>query len=352
MKLFIQGTPVFSLWFNYPINTFRTGLTLIFWGIGDWGKQYGVLGVGLGMFGNETRLEEYPIRHLHDVYIRTNKVLAEEQKIIEASTDADDDDAKIKRAAIVEKDGVVAQARLHFNAMCDGDSAEIEMWRWYRDLCIWRYTESYARLNIEFDEYMGESMVSEESMEAASKLMDDQRLTESSDGTTIVDFSKHVAGRRGRAFGKGLVRKDDGTREHLTRDMGALFDREKSLKFDKMIYVVAAGREMHLRQLFKVIELTGKPDLLSCISLVTFGRIRSNGLKPRGPVRFLDDIFREISNIMHDVMKQDGGNFTQGLEPGSTADILGISCIVVQDLSGKLYAYLFFSLPHAALLVS
>ena len=114
-------------------------------------------------------------------------------------------------------------------------------------------------------------MVREESMQVVEKLMAEKSLIEPSQGAMIVDFTKHVPGKAGKSLGKALVRKTDGTSLYLTRDIGALFDREKLFEFDKMIYVVASDQEVHLKQFFKIIELIGNLELHSRISHVTFG---------------------------------------------------------------------------------
>jgi len=41
--------------------------------LGDWGKQFGLLGVGLERFGDRAQLASDPIRHLFDVYVGSSK---------------------------------------------------------------------------------------------------------------------------------------------------------------------------------------------------------------------------------------------------------------------------------------
>lgn len=284
------------------------------------------------MFGNQKKLDKNPTQHLYDVYFRTNKVLNEEQKIIDAPKDASDL-AKVFKAEKVKREGVGADARLYFKDLCEGHPESIEHWDALREHSIESYKQFYARLNIKFDFYTGESTVSEESMKEVEKLMENKKLTELSEGTTIVDFTKHAPASK--SLGEGLVRNRDGTGLQLMRDVGALFDREKSFAFDKMIYVVTSGRQARLQQLFKVIELTGNPDLRSRISEVKLGGILSNDTSP-GMARILDEILREVAERMQDVMKNNGWKFIEGIDRGSTADSLGIASLVVQDMSGKL----------------
>jgi arginyl-tRNA synthetase len=208
------------------------------------------------------------------------------------------------------------------------------MWRKFRELSIHRCKEAYTWLNIHFDEYAGESLVQEASMQIAQRLLESKGLVEESQGAAIVDFSRHVDGKAGKGLGKALIRKTDGTSLYLTRDIGALFERNDNYKFDQMIYVVAADQELHLKQLFKLIELTENHDLRSRISHVNFGLVLGMSTR-RGTVVFLDDVLKDVGNKMHDVMRKNEARYAQVLDPERTADILGISSVMVQDMSGK-----------------
>lgn len=55
----------------------------------------------------------------------------------------------------------------------------------------------------------------------------------------------------------------------------------------------------------------------------------------KGTVKFLDDIITDVGNFMHDVMRKSEDKYKQIEDPVQTAEILGISAIMVQDMSGK-----------------
>jgi arginyl-tRNA synthetase len=296
--------------------------------LGDWGKQYGLLALGFKMFGDENALEEDPIQHLYQIYVRINKMLADEREEISKLEAAGQDASSLKNTGLDE------QARQYFKAMCDNNQEAIDMWKKFRELSIEKYKSAYSRLNIHFDEYMGESMVTDESMRVAEKQLADNGLTEESQGAMVVDFTKHIPGKAGKSLGKALVRKKDGTSLYLTRDIGALLDRNERFKFDQMIYVVAADQEVHLKQLFTIIEMTGHDDLRSRLSHVSFGLVLGMSTR-RGTVVFLDDVLRDVGEKMHEVMKANEMKYSQVSEPEKIADILGISSVMIQDMSGK-----------------
>ncbi|KAF1992128.1 putative Arginyl-tRNA synthetase, cytoplasmic [Aulographum hederae CBS 113979] len=282
--------------------------------LGDWGKQYGLLALGFNMFGDEKALAEDPINYLYQIYVKINRMLSDERKEVETLETAGQDASKLRN------DGLDEQARRYFKALCDGDSETLQLWSNFREFSIEKYKHSYARLNIRFDEYLGASMVKEESMKVAEKHMADKDLTESSEGAVIIDFTKHVPGKAGKTLGKALVRKKDGTSLYLTRDIDD--------------YVVASDQEVHLKQLFKVVELIGNEDLRSRLSHISFGLVLGMSTR-RGTVVFLDDVLREVAEKMHEVMKKNEDKYSQVSDPEKIADILGISIVMVQDMSGK-----------------
>ena len=296
--------------------------------LGDWGKQYGLLALGYERHGDDKLLEENPIGHLFDVYVKINRELEAEKTEIKRLEDEQEDASHLKEKGLDE------QARQYFKAMCDNDETALARWRKFRDLSIVRYKQSYARLNIAFDEYVGESKVTPESMARAEREMVESKLTEESEGALLVDFTKHVAGKPGKSLGKALIRKRDGTSLYLTRDIGELLSREERYRPDKLIYVVAQDQEVHLKQLFKIIELTGHKELAAKTSQVSFGLVQGMSTR-RGTVKFLDDVLRDVGDKMHEVMKKNEVKYAQVEEPEKVADTLGISSVMVQDMSGK-----------------
>ena len=100
-----------------------------------------------------------------------------------------------------------------------------------------------------------------------------------------------------------------------------------------MIYVVAQSQELHLKQLFKLVELMDA-DLASKLSHVGFGLVRGMSTR-KGTVVFLDDVLRDVGKKMHEVMKANETKYAQVAEPERVADILGITSVMVQDMSSK-----------------
>ncbi|KAH8586273.1 putative Arginyl-tRNA synthetase, cytoplasmic [Bisporella sp. PMI_857] len=296
--------------------------------LGDWGKQYGILAVGYQKYGDDTKLEADPINHLFDVYVKINKDKEVEEEEIKKDTEAGKDVSELRAKSIDER------ARVYFKAMSDNEPAAIQQWSKFRELSIKRYKETYARLNITFDVYSGESQVKQEQMDLAAKRIADKGISKVSEGAVIIDFTEHVPGKAGKSLGKTLIQRKDGTALYLTRDISELMGREEQYNFDHMIYVVASQQDLHLAQLFKIVELMGYPELAKKCQHINFGLVLGMSTR-KGTVKFLDDILRDVGEKMHEVMQKNEDKYKQVENPEATADILGITSVMVQDLSGK-----------------
>ncbi|TLS30282.1 hypothetical protein PpBr36_02186 [Pyricularia pennisetigena] len=296
--------------------------------LGDWGKQYGLLALAFERYGDEEALKKDPINHLFQLYVKINSEMSAEKEQIEAKKKAGEDVTQLEQNSLDD------QARAYFKKMVDGDQAAVAQWRRFRDLSIERYKKTYARLNIWFDEYSGESQVTEESMANAAKTIADKGISKEDQGAVIIDFSEHVPGKEGKRLEKPIIRKRDGTALYLTRDISELLGRHERYKFDKMIYVVASQQDLHLKQLFKIVELMGHKDIADKCQHINFGMVLGMSTR-KGTVKFLDDILRDVGDKMHEVMRKNDDKYSQVENPEAVADTLGISSVMVQDMTGK-----------------
>lgn len=83
-----------------------------------------------------------------------------------------------------------AQAKKVFRAMEDGEPKALAQWTRFRELSIEKLKEVYAKLNIHFDVYWGESQVSSESMQRAIRICEEKGLTCEDRGALLVDLTK------------------------------------------------------------------------------------------------------------------------------------------------------------------
>lgn len=278
------------------------------------------------MFGSEEALEANGIAHLYDIYVKINVLFKPEEDAYKAARKNGEDVTKL------ETSGLLGEVKNYFKSMEEGDREKLALWERFRTMSIERYKLNYARLNIVFDEYSGESQVKTTSMDNAEAILKETHVAETNEGATIIDFKKQGAPK----LEKTVLRNKNGTTNYLLRDVGAAIQRAETFSFDKIIYVVMSQQDVHLAQLFKILDLMGGKykEMSSRMQHVNFGAVKGMSTR-RGNVRFLDDILQECATAMHEVMQRNEETYAQIDEPQRVADILGISAVMVQDMSGK-----------------
>jgi arginyl-tRNA synthetase len=307
--------------------------------LGDWGKQFGLLAHGYKTFGSEEELKTNAIGHLFNVYVRMSRVVAEQEPPIKAlkeqikakkakSEDVTDLEKELDSLVTVSED---EKARKYFKSMEDGDPESLALWDQFRIMSIEKYKKTYDRLNIHFDEFSGESQVKRKTIQMVSKELMEKKISQQEpDGSIIINFANHGA----KKLGIAVIQRKDGTPLYLTRDMAAIRERYEKYHFDRMIYVVASQQDLHLAQFFKVTELSGHREISDKCEHISFGMVKGMSTR-RGTVKFLDDIIRDVSDYMHDVMRQNELKYQQVETPEEVSETLGITAIMVQDMKGK-----------------
>ncbi|KAL2398549.1 Arginine-tRNA ligase, cytoplasmic [Exophiala dermatitidis] len=306
--------------------------------LGDWGKQYGLLANGFKQFGSQDELDKNSIAHLFQVYVKINQIKSEQdgpinelkKEIKEKKAKGEDVTELEEKLAPMVEASEDEKARKYFKSMEDGDPEALALWQKFRDMSIEKYKKTYARLNIEFDVYSGESQVKQETIK---KVLDDllaKKIAEESEGAILIDFAKHGA----KKLNKAIIVRRDGTPLYLTRDLAAILERYETYHFDKMIYVIADQQNEHVAQLFKTTEISGHKEISDKCEHISFGMVKGMSTR-KGTVKFLDDVINSVKDVMLEVMKKNEKKYEQLEDPEAVADILAITAIMVQDLTGK-----------------
>ncbi|KAJ6665787.1 hypothetical protein lerEdw1_001259 [Lerista edwardsae] len=272
--------------------------------LGDWGMQFGLLGVGFHRFGCEEKLKLNPLQHLFEVYVQVNKASEEEENIIKLAQD-------------------------FFRKLEARDEQAISLWQRFRDVSIEEYVQMYKRLGVHFDEYSGESLYQEECQEVLKMLDTKGLLKKTKEGAKIVHLSEKGD--------QSTVMRSDGTSLYITRqvllDLAAAIDRMNKCNPHTMIYVTDKNQSSHFQQLFQILKLLGCEWAERC-QHVPFGRIQ--GMKTRkGEVVFLEDVLDEACSMTLERMAS--AKTSKELDnPLETAERIGLAALIVQDFRGLL----------------
>ncbi|KAJ7479670.1 arginyl-tRNA synthetase [Mycena latifolia] len=301
--------------------------------LGDWGVQFGLLAVGFRKYGSEARLSENAIMHLFDVYVKVNADKEAEAECGLSST--------------------LDEARGVFKSMEEGDPEALALWRRFRDLSVVAYTKVYARLNVEFDDYAGESLVSTANIQSVMQdlrtkgLLSEKHMWESQPGRDYklpppVDEAGNTLRDENPAWAvdlhrfkldKPVVQKPDGTTIYMVRDIAGAMQRFEKHKFDKMIYVVGDQQDLHCAQLFKILEFLGAP-FAGRLQHINFGKVKGMSTR-KGEVKFLEEILDMAQESMLSQMQINADKFSSVEDPDATSDQIGMTCVKIQDMQAK-----------------
>ncbi|XP_055569761.1 probable arginine--tRNA ligase, mitochondrial isoform X8 [Falco cherrug] len=281
--------------------------------LGDWGMQFGLLGVGFQCFGNKEKLKSSPLQHLFEVYVQINKA-------------AEDENTK-------------KLAKDFFRKLEEHDEQTLSLWKQFRDFSIEEYVRIYKRLGVHFDEYSGESFYQEKSQEVLKMLEDKGLLQKTIKGTGIVDLSEKKD-----LSSFSTVMRSDGTSLYITRDLAAAIDRMNKYSCDTMIYVTDKSQSNHFQHLFQILKLMGYDWAERC-QHVSFGLVQ--GMKTRrGEVIFLEDVLNEVRSRM--LQNMASAKTTKETEnPMETAEKVGLAALIIQDFRGLLSCDYQFSWDRA-----
>ncbi|XP_072188426.1 probable arginine--tRNA ligase, mitochondrial isoform X1 [Excalfactoria chinensis] len=270
--------------------------------LGDWGMQFGLLGVGFQQFGDKEKLKSSPLQHLFEVYVQINKAAADEN--------------------------TKKLAQDFFRKLEEHDEQALSLWKEFRDFSIKEYTRIYKRLGVHFDEYSGESFYQEKSREVLKMLEDKGLLQKTTKGTGVVDLSEKKD-----LSSLSTVIRSDGTSLYITRDLAAAIDRMNKYNWDTMIYVTDRNQSSHFQHLFRILKLMGY-DWVDRCQHVSFGLVQ--GMKTRkGEVIFLEDVLDEVRSRMLENMAS--AKTTKEVEdPVETAEKVGLAALIIQDFRGLL----------------
>ncbi len=231
--------------------------------LGDWGTQFGKLMFGYKKFGNEKKLQEDPIKHLLEIYVKVGKNKTYDKK-----------------------------AREWFKKLEDGDNEAKMLWKLFRVFSLNDFKKTYKILGIKFDEYASESQYHRKMKKIVEEL-EEKNLLKKSEGARIVDLKEDK-------LGVCLIEKTDGTTLYATRDLAAAIARYKKYNFEKMIYEVGQEQSFYFRQLFRVLELMGYEWAKDCVHIPHGLYLDKNGKKfatRKGKTVSMKDVLEETMSL-------------------------------------------------------
>lgn len=246
--------------------------------LGDYGTQFGKLIYAYKHWGSEEAVKDGGVKELTRLYVRYHK---------ESENDPSMDD----------------EARSYFKLIENGDGECVKLFNLFKEITLKEVEKIYDELDIKFDSYAGESFYNDKMQPVIDELAEKGLLVES-EGAKIVDLEKY-------GMPPCIILRSDGASLYATRDLAAACYRKERYDFDKCLYVVAYQQNLHFKQIFKVLELMGKPWAKDLVH-VAYGMVSlldDNGNQVamstrNGTVVLLEDVLKKCHEKCLEIIEQ------------------------------------------------
>ena len=287
--------------------------------IGDWGTQFGKLLLGWKQILNREALRSDPIAEMERLY-----------QAINAECDASPARLEEAKAELVK-----LQA---------GDPENIALWQEMIRLSQVQFDTIYSRLNVKFDQALGESFYNPQLAAVVADLLARGLARESegavgvfSDGTLPPREDPFLVSRDGEWIpDPALVRKSDGGFNYMTTDLATVDYRLKTWAPQEIVYVVDDRQAGHFKKLFDVFA-RWKPEAAKTTKLVHvgFGKILGDDGKPfktrSGGTVKLGDLLNEAEERAFQTVSEKSGDLPEA-QRREIARVVGLGAVKYADL--------------------
>jgi arginyl-tRNA synthetase len=270
--------------------------------LGDWGTPFGMLIVGYRTILDRAAYARDPLAEMERIY-----------KTVQAQTRTDP--------------VIAAQAREELAKLQEGDPANVALWREFITVSRRALERVYARLNVEFDHWFGESFY-EPLLPDVVRELQDKGLAQPSEGAICIFFSDD-AELKDKPF---LIQKQDGAFLYATTDLATIKYRAEKFHPDRIIYVVDSRQQLHFKQLFATARRWG---YTMALEHVWFGTILGDDGKPiktrEGEPIKLEALLDEAEERARAIAREKNPSLSED-ELSRIARVVGIGAVKYADL--------------------
>ena len=202
-----------------------------------------------------------------------------------------------------------------------GDKTVRTLWKKMNSWVLQGFAQTYKRFGIAFDEEYFESELYEAGKGVALEGLKKGILIKNEKGALVAPLEKY-------GIPDKVVLRGDGTSVYITQDLYLAQKRYEDYHFDRLVYVVASEQQLHFRQLFKILELLGKPYAQNLYHL-SYGMVHlpTGRMKSReGTVIDADEIMDEMKALAEVEIKKRYECLTEK-EIHRRAEIIGLAAI-------------------------
>jgi arginyl-tRNA synthetase len=294
--------------------------------IGDWGTQFGIILYGYKHFLDAEAYRKNAVEELARLYRLVRQIMEYQAK------NPTGDKAALEIAQISSQHPDINAAVLNETAKLHaGDAENRRLWEEFLPECEEEINRIYKRLDVNFDQTLGESFYEDRLKAVVDELLD-KRIARESDGAICVFFADQEA--------PMIVRKKDGAFLYATTDLATIRYRMETWRPDAILYVVDHRQSLHFQQLFAAAKLWGYGNVE--LQHISFGTVLGEDNRPFktrsgeivGLESLLDESVRRAAEIVsaNDDAKPVGPELSPQ-QRKEVAECVGIAALKYADLS-------------------
>ena len=288
--------------------------------LGDWGLQMGLIIAEMSerhpdwSYFDEKTTEGYPDE--------APFAIAELEEVYPAAS-----------ARSKEDEAFRAKALAATNELQKGRPGYRALWKKMIEVSVADIRKNYARLDVDFDLWNGES----DAQDTIPQLVEDLKesgLARTDDGALIIDVKREDDTKE---IPPCILLKSDGAALYATTDLATIADRERDFAPDEILYVVDKRQEMHFTQVFRVARMAKIAKDSTALSFLGFGTMNGKDGKPfktrEGGVMRLERLISEIEEEMKKKIEENRS--VRGEDAEETARQVALAAIKYGDLSNQ-----------------
>ena len=212
------------------------------------------------------------------------------------------------------------------------------LWKHIVNVSVADLKKNYAKLNVDFDLWKGESDV-HDIIPGMVQYMKDGGYAYLSDGALVVDVKEDTDTKE---IPPCMILKSDGASLYNTTDLATIQDRMANFHPDKLIYLTDKRQNLYFEQVFRCARKTKLVDPETELVHIGFGTMNGKDGQPyktrSGGVPRLESLIADIDEEMLRKIKtnaQEKGYTIDEEEAVSTSKIVGLAAIKYGDLSNQ-----------------
>jgi arginyl-tRNA synthetase len=241
--------------------------------LGDWGMQFGILLYGYKHFRDDHALADDPLRELARIYVHV-------RSLMNVGENDDGEEAATPIAVAIREE----TAKLHA-----GDPENTALWRQFMPWCLEEINRVYRRLDVQFDNTLGESFYNPMLPELVQEFQASGVAQATDDGVAIF-FGENDT--------PAFIRKKDAF-TYTTTDLATIHYRVDHWHPHVMLYVVDARQALHFKNLFAAARRAGFDKV--ALEHISFGSV----LGPDGrPIKTREGGAVELDQLLDEAVER------------------------------------------------